>query len=307
MPPKDAKPKVALIYGNQLEAVHESRYKLIQHLLPNGEEDGEVIEIRGAGTQPLKLEKAWSQIVEELGTVSLLPDAKRVVVVYDLQDFKTASKGSVREAKKATKGKVDPLKKLEEYIRNVHMQSENALVFVYNEDDEKGRRVAKTSGIFQLVSGLGPVRVFQEKRLDWQFEEAVLNADLNQAITISREWLGRGGNSNFRMVTTLNGILQLLLQARLQLEARRANQASNNLFAGLRPSLDQIPDFKANKVRALASLVTLETIHSAMKRLNDLQKSFFPKGTELLIHDPREQLEVLLIELFHAVQLARAS
>jgi hypothetical protein len=301
------KPKVAMIYGNQLQAIHDSRLKLIHHLLPNGEEDGEVIEIRGAGNQPLKLEKAWSQIIEELGTISLLPDAKRVVVVYDLQDFKTAPRGSVREAKKATKGKLDPLKKLEDYLRDVHMKSDNALVFVYHEDDEKGRRVAKSNPLFQLINDLGPVRVFQEKRLDWQFEEAVLKADLDKAISLSREWLDRGGNSTFRIVTTLNGILQLLLQARLEIDARRGNQSTSNLFKGLRPSLDSIPDFKARNVRAMASSVTLDNLHSALHRLNQIQKSFFPKGTELVIRDPREQLEILLIELIHSVRQARES
>src|SRR5690606_20897253 len=102
----------------------------------------------------------------------------------------------------------------------------------------------------------------------------------------------RGGNAPFRLVTSLNSFLQLLLQARLQLEAKRAGTSTKGLFPpDMRPSLDSVPAFKIKRIQAVAGQVTLPRIRTALRRMNDIQKSFFPTGTELVVHDPLEQVE----------------
>ena len=112
------------------------------------------------------------------------------------------------------------------------------------------------------------------------------------------EWLGRGGNAPFRVVSTLNGILQPLLQARLQIEARGRGDASQNLFPkDMRPGLGSIPDFKRPKFEALARSVDLDRLHRAIGELNDLQRAFFPTGDELVVPDAGEMAERLLIGL----------
>jgi len=289
--------QVCLIYGNQKDKVQDARYQFIHRFLPNGEADGEVIDIRPPGNQPLKLEKVWSQIIEELGTVSLIPDAKRLVIVHNLSDFKSASRGSLREKKKTQKGKVNPVEKLEDYIRKSLVKSPHALLFLYEEDDEKGRFVSKTNPLFMMLKSVGDVQVFQEKRLDWQLEEAVLARDMNRSISLVREWVKRGGNAPFRLTTMLNGILQLILQARLKIDAQKRGEKTGNIYQEIRPSIDTVPEFKRKKVQQFAMNVSHESLLNSIHRLNQIQKSFFPKGTELIVHDPLEQLEVFLVEL----------
>ncbi len=290
--------QVYLIHGNMEEAVNSCRYELQRKLLPGGEEDGEIIDIRPPGNMPLKLERAVTDIIQELGTVSLIAEARRVVVVYNLYDFRTEQRGSVRQAKKEKAGKKDHVAELEHYLTNVLPTTENTIVFVFDEDDEKNRRVAKTSAMYQLVKRIGQVHEFNEKRIDWQLDETLMARNLYGSLALIRDWTDRGGNSAYRLTLTLNGFLQLLLQARLQAEAQRDGINTNNLFAGMRPSLATVPNFKASKMRALAGQIPLPRIHSALRRLNDAQKSFFPSGEELVVHDALEQIEVMLMELF---------
>lgn len=275
---------------------------MIRQSLPNGDEDGEIIDLHPPGNMPHKLEKSLSTIIDELGTVSLIPDMRRVIIVYQMDDLRTAQTGSVREAKASSKGKPDPVAQLGQYLRQVHMQSNNVLIFVYEEDDEKNKLVSKTSPLYQLLSSLGPVQEFKEKRLDWQVEEALFNGDLSLSITLIRDWISRGGNAQFRLVTTLNGVLQLVLQARLAQEAREANQNTTNAFAGLRPSLESVPPFKAKKAHMLASRLSLPALRRAFVRFNQVQCSFFPMGTEVVVHDAVEQTEIMLAELFAAAR-----
>lgn len=251
---------------------------------------------------PHKLEKSLSTIIDELGTVSLIPDMRRVVVVHQMDDLRTAQTGSLREAKASAKGKPNPVLQLGDYLRKVHLATNNVLLFVYLEDDEKNKLVSKTSPLFQLINSLGPAQEFREKRLDWQVEEALFNADLSLSVTLIRDWIARGGNAQFRLVTTLNGVLQLLLQAKLAQEAQEKNQSTQNAFAGLRPSLESVPPFKAKKAHTLAGRLSLAALRRAYVRFNQIQCSFFPKGTEVLVHDAVEQTEVMLAELFAAAR-----
>lgn len=296
-------PKVAIVFGNQEEEVSESRFRLIREALPRGEEDGEVIDVRPPGNLPLKLEKAVGTLIDEMGTISLIPEMKRVIVVYQMDDFRNAQSGSLREAKSTSKSKGDPVATLGEYIRQVHLQSNNLLLFVFEEDDEKNKTVNKTSALFQLVSSLGPVFEHREKRMDWQVEEALLNGDLSTSVTLIRDWLERGGNASFRLVNTLNNVLQLLLQARLIQEAREAGKNTTNIYANLRPSLENVkPPFKQQKIHSLASRIPLPAIRRALQKFNRIQCSFYPMGTEVVVHDPEEQIEVMLAELFSVLR-----
>lgn len=291
--------KVFLLHGNNAEALANARFALRTQLLPGGEADGEVVDIRPPGNMPLTLERAFSEIVQELGTVSLIPDQKRVLVVWQLNDFREDGRGSVREKKKAKGEKRDLVAELGAFLRANLAESGNRVVFVFEEDDEKGRKVSKASPMYQLVRDLGDIREFSEKRLDWQLDDALLAADLTGSVRLIRDWIDRGGNAPFRLVGTLNGFLQLLLQARLEAEARRDGVDTKGLFgASMRPSLESVPEFKARKMRALAGSMPLPKIRTALARLNDAQRSMFPTGQELVVHDGVEMVETMLAELF---------
>lgn len=291
-------PKVVLLHGNNAEALANARFELRTAMLPGGEADGEFVDIRPPGNMPLSLERAFSEIVQELGTVSLIPDQKRVVTVWQLNDFREDGRGSVRAQKKTKAEKRDVVAEFGTYLRNSLPDSPNHLIFVFEEDDEKGRKVSKSSSMYQLVRDVGEIREFSEKRLDWQLDDTLLAGDLSGSVRLIREWTDRGGNAPFRLVATLNGFLQLLLQARLEAEARRAGTNTKGLFgSGMWPSLESVPEFKARKVRALAGTLPLERIRRALGRLNEAQRSLFPTGNELVVHDGIDQVEVMLVEL----------
>ncbi|MBI5155529.1 hypothetical protein HZA57_09860 [Candidatus Poribacteria bacterium] len=291
--------QVFLIHGNNEPEVNSARFELVRRLLPHGEEDGEIVDIRGPGNQPLKLEKCVEEIIQELGTVSLIADARRVVVVHDLSDFRDQQKGSVRAARKEKKA--NPVDRLADYLANTLPQTENTLVFVYAENDDKGRYVAKSSPLYEMAQRLGEVREFSERRIDWTLEDALLARNLNLSVRLLREWNDRGSQTSFRIVSTLNNFLQLLLQARLQFEGQRDGVNTANLFpTTMRPSIASTPQFKAGKYRALARQFPLPRLRSAIRRLDTAQKCFFPTGEELVVHDPMELVETMVAELFRA-------
>jgi hypothetical protein len=292
---------VHLVHGNDEPRVNEARYGLLRRLLPLGEEDGEVVDLRGPGNQPPQLDRMVGQIIEELGTMSFVPDQKRVVVVWELMDFRTGKEGSLRAAKAksaAAKGaKRDPAAILEEYIRDSGTDSENALIFVFNEDDDR-KKVSKTSALYQMVQRLGEIQEFSEKRVDWALEDALFARRTDEAIRLLREWNEKSSNA-FRVVTTLNGFLQVLLQARLEIEATRDGRNARGAFQveGLRPSLASVPDFKARKFRQMAADISLSRLQGCLTMLNDIQKALFPTGEELVVPDAMEMTEVMLVRL----------
>lgn len=298
--------QVYFIHGNDEAKVSEARYALIRRLLPKGEEDGEVVELRGAGSQPQTLDKVIGRIEEEVGAASFVPDLRKVVIVYDLADLKAAGTARKKAAKKAAKSKAKPrpdaaqaaLDRLQACIATVLPSTDHALVFLYQEDDEKGRRVAKGGPLYTLLQRHAVIQECSGKRLDWAFEEALLSGDARASLALLGDWIDRGGNASFRVVATLNSIVQLLLQARLQQEAERLGEASQTLFpADLRPGLGSIPDFKRRKVAAMARGMELGRLKRALEDVNALQRAFFPTGEELVVPDSKEMAERLVIGL----------
>ncbi|MCB2154319.1 hypothetical protein KQI84_05495 [bacterium] len=294
MPPQI--PKIVLIHGNVETQVNESRYELERVLLPAGEADGEVVDIRP--TPNTSLPKIVNEIIEELGTISLVPDMKRVVVVHQLNDFRKGKKGSVRQTRKTADPLEEACDRLEDYVKRVLPDMPNWLVFVYVEEDDWRKKVEKTSRLYQIVRQHGTVREFSEKRIDWQIDDALFARDIPQTISLLREWMDRPGSVSFRVVVTLNTFLQLLLQARLTMEAQREGVRAESFFPDdMRPSINKTPDFKVRKLKGLAGQIPLARIRAALGRLDQIQRSFFPTGEELVVHDAVEQLEVMLIEL----------
>ncbi|MEQ8820677.1 MAG: hypothetical protein RLY93_10555 [Sumerlaeia bacterium] len=301
MPPTPPRlPQIALIYGNDEAAVARERYGLERAHLPHGEESGDVVDIRGAGTQRLELKKCVQEIIGELGTVSMLGDAKRVVTVHDLADFRTAQKS--KRASKSTK--TDEFDLLGNYLRDVLPTTDNAIIFVVNENDEKrDRSLEKSSRMYDLVSRLGQVIERRVKRLDYQLEEALFKRDLVKSLHLLREWFDRSGSSSGRIVGFFNTFIQLLLQARLQLEAQQAGLDARNLFASdMRPSIKSVPSFKYDALRGFASQTSMEQLRRALELAHETQRHAFPSGAMPVVQDPQDLLEQLIVELLAPAQ-----
>ncbi|MDK2972336.1 MAG: hypothetical protein PWP23_2091 [Candidatus Sumerlaeota bacterium] len=300
--------QIILIHGNSVEKVGEKRYALQQELLPNGEEDGEIADIQSAGNQGLTLDSCVNDIIEELGTVSLIPDARRIVVVHDLADFKSgggrrakkSAKKSAKKAAKPAKQRASSWQILESFLLESLPETPNTLIFVYNEDEEKFRWLDKKSELYTFCQRHGDVFEFSDARIDWRFEDAVLAGDLNTSLLILREWADRSGSPQFRVLQTFNRLLQWLLQARLREEARESGANPHQIDLPNkkdRLSLDDMPPFKQKKVSARARFIPTDRLLAALQRLVVAQKAFFPTGEERVVPDAWDVLEELLVEL----------
>jgi hypothetical protein len=291
--------QIVLIHGNVEEKVGDKRFELQRSLLPNGDEDGEVVDVKSAGNQPLTLDAMADTIVQELGTVSLIPDARRVVVVHDLADFRSGRGGGAAgggKKKKAAAGRGWAL--LQDFLLNSLPQTPNWLLFVFNEDDEKMRWVDKKGALYEFCQRHGDIFELSEQRIDWRFQNVVLEGDLSDSIRLLREWGDRPGSTQFRVVQTMHQLLQLLLQARLREEAKAAGRDPSVAdHPDKRLSFSQQHPYKQRLIAARARTIPLARLRRALELLDEAQRAFFPTGEELHIPNAWDILEQVLVEI----------
>ena len=85
-----------LIHGEDEVRILDERKRIVENLLPEEYQAENLCEIEPIGNRPLDLKSCAMDIVNELGTLSFFEEARRVVIVSNLQDFCTArEKGGV--------------------------------------------------------------------------------------------------------------------------------------------------------------------------------------------------------------------
>ncbi|MEO8377665.1 MAG: hypothetical protein ABI579_08330, partial [Candidatus Sumerlaeota bacterium] len=195
MPPLNANPRygkfpssqVYLIYGNNEAEVNNLRFELVSAILTPEERDAGLTEIRSPGNAPLTLRGSLSEMIGELGTSSFIAGSRRVLVVYDLKDFYESRPSRGKKTTKATAPKKetggDVFASFAEWMKNVLPTTENIVVFVCQENDEKQRVVSEQSDIYQLCQQLGHVIVKREKSLNYEFEDLIFSRNVNGAVT----------------------------------------------------------------------------------------------------------------------------
>ncbi|MCC5874731.1 MAG: hypothetical protein JJU11_00800, partial [Candidatus Sumerlaeia bacterium] len=304
--PKYPESQLYLIHGNNETEVGTARFELVHELLTPEERDSGLTEIMGPGNQPLKLDRALSEIIEELGTSSFIAGSRRVAVIYDLQEMFGSGGGKKKAPAKKPKKKSSPagrdrMEILTEWLRDVLPTTENIAIFVCNENDEKRKKISPTTPIFNLIRDKGAVIERSEKPLNFEFENHLLAGNPTAAITLLREWLKRAGSdssSRLRIYSTLSGAIQVTLEARLvQLAKERGIPETQVLAENVYPRLSAIPSFKSKKFHELARRLPLETLHDLVEKTNKLQRLLYPSGDEDYIAGWEELAEIVIIQL----------
>ena len=255
--------QIYLIHGNNETEVSNARYELVTELLGPEERDTGLTEIQGPGNQQLTLNRAISEIIGELGTSSFIAGSRRVVVVYDLKELYGSS--GARKKKTTTKKKSTPApegreKALTDWLDEVLPTTENVVIFVCRESDEKQRLVSAHSQLYRFIKSKGAIIEKRERPLQFEFENHLLAFNATAAIALFREWVKRSGadsTARLKMYTTFANFVELLFQARCIQEAkdRRIAESQVKVLSGF-PALGNIPDWKAKKIHNAAASVS---------------------------------------------------
>lgn len=302
-----------LIHGNNETEVSTARFDLVHELLTPEERDSGLTEIQNMGNQPLRLDRALSEIIEELGTSSFIADSRRVAVIYDLQEmFGSGGGGGKKKAPAKKKKKPDaaaPRDRVEiltDWLENVLPTTENIAIFVCQESDEKRKKIDTSSPLYDLIRSKGVIIQRTEKALNYEFEDHLLAGNTTAAIALLREWLRRAGSdssSRLRIYSTLAGVIHVTLEARLvQLAKDRGVPETQVLATEVWPRLSSTPSFKTNKFHQLARHLSLETLHDLVEKTNKLQRLLYPSGDEDYIAGWEELAEVVVIQLCTGVR-----
>lgn len=291
-----------LIYGNNETEVSNARFDLVNELLTPEERDAGLTEVRGPGNQPLTLDRAMSEIMEELGTTSFISGSRRVVVVYDLKEFFSAKRGGRKKTAKkpATKKTASRTGVFTDWLRDVLPATENIAIFVCTENDEKSRTVNMNSELMEFFRQHGKVIECREKPMNFEFEDLLLSQNGPAALITLRDWMRRTGNDSsgrLRIYTTVANVVELALQARADMEAKEKGIPSSHTSVQGFPSIVKIPGWKAEKVRRFASHLSPERLHRAITHLNKLQRIMYPSGDENYIPNWEDYLEMIVMEL----------
>lgn len=307
MPPalKQPQSQVYLIHGNNEAEVGNARFELVSGLLTPEERDSGLTEITGPGNQPLTLNRAFSEIVGELGTSSFIAGSKRVVVVYDLKEFYNtpggggaAKKGAKESTKKPAASPVEPFLR---WLTDVLPTTENVVVFVCQENDEKQRVVSPHAELYRFCKSKGVVVEKRDKPMQFEFDNHLLSGNMVAALTTFREWVRRSGGdggARSKMFSTLSGFVELLLQARALQEARTQGVPATQIAvqAGF-PSLGSVPDWKAKKIHQIAERTPMDRLLELVRGVNRLQAIMYPTGDEDYVPNWEEAYELLIVQI----------
>ena len=296
-----------LIYGNNSVAVNNARYELVCQLLTPEERDSGLTEVTGPGSQKLTLQRGLSEIIGELGTSSFLADSKRVVVVYDLKELFGGTAPPKKKAAAATKKKKPAASTanledaLIDWLKNTLPTTQNIVVFVCNENDEKQNVLTGHSPLHQFLKRNGQTFEFRDKPLQFEFDNYLLRGNTAGAVSLFRDWQKKAGSdpgARMKMFSTLSNFVELVFQARCSQEARRERvpESAVAVTSG-RTLLSRAPDFKQRSINQLAQKLPLHALQRIIKDLNKLQRLMYPSGDENYISAWDDMFESIIVEV----------
>ncbi|MDX2176080.1 MAG: hypothetical protein SF028_06380 [Candidatus Sumerlaeia bacterium] len=301
--------RIHLLYGNEEVKLEDARYELVCSILPAEERAGGVVELRPAGTQPYRLERAFTEITSELAQTTLLGDMPRVVVIRNLADLYGSSGSKAKAgAKKGKEPEKDHVAALEEFLDGTFRDVPNVAVFVCEEDEDKNRAVDDRSPLFQMLARRARLRAFREKPIARTLEEELYNGRLERAVEVMNEWKERAGNESaarLKMYRTVSGFAEMVVQAKAAQLARENDWPRDDLLHGAAyPSFAKLPDFRRAQASRFAARTGLAELRRLVAELHRVQTLMYPKGTEAYVADWFEALERALLRLTISLRAA---
>lgn len=295
--------RIHLLYGNDEVKLNDARLEVVSRFLLPEDRAGNLTEVRPAGTQPLKLERALPEITAELGTISLLGDIPRVVVIHNVADFFGAPARKPPSAAASAKKKApvaDPVELLSAFLLGPFAQGANVALFVCEEDEDKGKAVDENSPLFKLIARLGERRVFREKPIARDLEDALYTGDWAGALEVMRRWRERAGSDSSarqKLYRTVSHWVETIVQAKSLQDAESDGQRapSDLVPANSWPSIHRAPDFRRRQANQLARALSWASLRSMVEGVHRVQKLMYPIGDERYVADWGAALEHVLV------------
>jgi hypothetical protein len=304
LPPVNPRQCFYFLHGDNEAAIERFKSAIVDAHLSPAQREENYREIIAPGTQP-QLKRVLGEVTAELATASFLPDAKRVVTLYPVQDFYAGKKPSGSRSAKMEKtdgGGRSPSEELADFIERDLPRLGGVLICIAVEDYEKWRRIAPSNPVVALAQRRGVLVAFRETAPQFAFFDALFARDTGAALALWREWWEATGGAP-KMFFALAAQMRLLLQAKTvtghYLQSRgvtRAQfmqdfmpaEADKNLFA-------LQPEWRREKLIKAAANFSFAELLRAYEKLADLQKYAIPLNSDPYVPD-----KSLLAELWIA-------
>jgi len=297
-----AREKFFFLCGDDEPAIEKFKSDIISaHLSPENR-DTNYQEI-GAESTPPRLSRVLGDLLAELSTTSFLPDVERVVVLYPVQDFYEAKRGSKNTSKRAEHDKTTPSDVLAHFIEQDLPRLSSVLIIIAPEDYERFKRVATSNPVVALAQRLGASHQFREQGVQFAFFDALFARHADEALRLWREWLSRTGNSPKPYVALANQ-LRLLIQAKTVTSGilEKRNITRNQYIEEFLPKEPERnvfalrPEWRRDKFLRSAANFSLVELLEAYERLEPLQKYAIPLNSDPVVPDRALLAEIWIME-----------
>lgn len=304
----DRKRQFHFLHGDDEAAIENAKRAIVEaHLTPE-ERDENYREIIPSGSPPT-LKKVLGEVLAELSTVSFLPDARRVVTLYTVNDFfearpaKTA-RAKAKAAAEAAAQKMTPSEHLARFIETELPRLPAVLIVIAIEDYEKWKRVAPKNPVVDLATQTGALRVFKEESPQFAFFDALFERDTCRALELWRAWQERTGPGSPRPYMLLASQLRLLIQAKTSTSAQIAQRGvSRQRYASEFMPLEADksffalrPEWRQDKMARAAANFSFGELLSAYEKLEPLQKFAIPLNSDPYVPDRNLMAELWIVE-----------
>lgn len=304
--PSYPKAPIYLFYGDQVPEILKARDTVMDMLLDKELRDGNLTEYHASGNRfGAEMVKIMDEVAGDLGTVSFIAGAPKIVVVNNPIELYAAAPGRARKPPAAKEKKSKPADtSYLSWIEKDLPDTGNHIILLAYEDESEGREVSERtpSALFQIVGKIGYLQRFREKRdkAIYRIEDAILSRSPGACIGAIRD-LWKAGKSDQAVYNQVARTLRFMLQASIARDRRlTADPVETATYFPERAqfSLMQTQEFIRKKFVQRPPAYRTQTLLEAHRRLLDVYRALRPRPWDLYVPDQLALLERILMELF---------
>ncbi len=294
--------EIYLLHGDNEARINDAKLALIsKHLSPELRSHNYIEFSPTAPRWTVSLDSVVADLISELSMPSLLPDTKRVVVVYNLSELyhRKPRKGadSTNDKKKNTS-----MQYLLDFVSGPFQHVPNVLILVAVEDQAKRRSVSKKSPLYALLKKTGVVQEMSDKPLAYRLTDALLTQNTSQCIKVFRQWFTSHEKARQSIFRTVLNDIHLLLQAKI-LNAKESTFATDKRLKEIlfpkefQGNILQQHSYRRKKFQDAALLYSTTQLSYALKYLVRLNTTLYPVQQDRYVPDLQVMFELFLLRL----------